>query len=170
MKPIFSTLIITILFLFVGLPNSSAQLEFKKFQVAIEGHYLHKSDDFRSSAGYGLGVNMEHRFNEKISILIRTVFRLFDNDPEGMLEMCFGPKYKIPLSEKIYLAPFAGIGPSVIVGNDYAGEFVSAMGGVQVYFDINEKRSIFIGSAYNNAMTFHPGEFWFWEVFLGFEF
>jgi hypothetical protein len=124
----------------------------------------------RSSSKIGFGLDIDKRINSNVSLLIRSVWRPWNYDPESIIHICFAPKYSFHLSDKITLSPFLGIGPSLIMGNDYALIAASSMGGLMLNYQVSQKNSIILGGSINQAMSFHSGHFEFMDVFLGISF
>jgi len=130
------------------------------------------TNEFRPSpySRIGIGIDMDYRFNSKFSLLTRGIFRSWKDDPRTIIHICFSPKYSFELSKKVSLSPYIGIGPSLIIGNDYGALFASSMAGVKLNYNLWQKKSLFFGGALNQAMSFHPGHFEFIEAFIGIDF
>lgn len=72
-----------------------------------------------------------------------------------------GLAFELAVHDVVTLAPFAGAGPSVIWGNDWASVFASFDVGARVYVALarDSRVRLSLEAGYGRAPTFHPSEF-----------
>lgn len=107
----------------------------------------------------GVGVGLAYRFPTRLAIELRGSYRSWERETYAPLHL--GLRYDLPVSPFVTLAPFAGVGPSLVMGNDWASIFASVDVGTRVYlsFGKDAKARASFGAAYGRAMAFHPSDF-----------
>lgn len=82
--------------------------------------------------------------------------------------LLLGPEYSIDVFNNSRITFYAQAGPSLSVGNDYAGIFGSVETGIQT--KVNRDRGIVIHFAWGQNLAFHPSHFSFVKAGVGWRF
>lgn len=159
--------VIVTAFLLAPFPNLSAQepeRETGGFDLSIQAVWWQRLDYGARESTPGINVGIAYRLPSGPAFELRGSYRT--GGSETYVPMHFGVAYHLPISPIISLAPFAGFGPSVMVGNDWAGFFASYETGGRGYLSLGEDARIraTLEVSYGRAMAFHPSEFGMWNL------
>jgi len=107
----------------------------------------------------GVGVGLGYRLPHGLTVELRSSFRSWDS--ETYVPLHLGVRYDLPLHRVVTLAPFAGAGPSLVSGNDWASVFASFDVGARVVVALARDSRVRLSfeAGYGRAMAFHPSEF-----------
>lgn len=119
---------------------------------------------------FGLGVDIRYLINSHLGIESRLSYRVWNDFDRTHLPLTIGPYYQFSFTAKTSFSIFGGIGPSGILGNDYAGVFAAFETGIRVEQRILNNKKLFLGSSYGQGMSFHPDHFEYLDIFIGIQF
>jgi len=107
----------------------------------------------------GVEVGLAYELPTRLAIELRGSYRSWER--ETYVPLHLGVRYDLPINPFVSLAPFAGVGPSLVLGNDWASIFASFDLGTRVYlsFGKDAKVSASFEATYGRAMAFHPSDF-----------
>ena len=90
---------------------------------------------------------------------MRAHFRNWSERDKFLFPFNLGSGYSFRLNEQASIDAFIDVGPSGLVGNDYAGFFVHLGRGMRLNLFKVGPNGIFTGFYYFQAMVFHPSSF-----------
>ena len=124
--------------------------------VHIESTGVHDPERW---SGIGLGVGTYHQFDSGFGFNTRLSYRNWDRNSLDKITvpLSVGPSYRFTTQSKVEVAFYGGVGPVLIIGNDYAGFFGGFDLGTEIYFPAWSNNEIFIRAGLAQGMTFNSG-------------
>jgi hypothetical protein len=107
----------------------------------------------------GAGLGLGYRLPNGLAFELRGSYRSWES--ETYVPLHLGVRYELAVHDLVTVAPFAGAGPSVVSGNDWASVFASFDVGARVDVALarDSRVRLSLEAGYGRAMTFHPSEF-----------
>ena len=130
------------------------------------------SERFNSNKFTAVGFETKiHRvFENGLGIEAKFSYRSWSDSQRRLVPLLVGPSYTILSAEKINLLIRSGIGPELIIGNDYASIFLGYEIGPEFRYKIGQGSSVFFGIAFAQAMAAHPDHFEYLDLTVGWQF
>lgn len=125
-----------------------------------------RGDNGRWSS-YGFGYDLDWKLNKDWNIGLRANVRSWSERDKFLLPVNLGIGHSFRLSSKISMDAFIGGGPSLVVGNDYAGIFAHLTGGARFNILKLGSKELFTGLYFSQAMAFHPSPFEHMDIVFG---
>ncbi len=128
------------------------------FDLTVQAVWSRMLDESPENAP-GVEVGLAYRLPNRLALELRSSYRSWER--ETYVPLHVGVRYDLPINPFVTLAPFAGVGPSLVMGNDWASVFASFDVGTRVYLSIGEGAKVRASfeATYGRAMVFHPSDF-----------
>jgi hypothetical protein len=118
----------------------------------------------------GFGAKMQKSYNSGIGIETKLSFRSWSDFDRTVIPFTIGPSYIISSDNKMKLLVRSGLGPELLIGNDYASIFAGFDIGPELHINLGRKQALVLGFAFAQAMSFHPDSFEYLDIYLGWRF
>jgi hypothetical protein len=152
--------------------NQMNQLEkSKSFSIhLVKGYQLFELRYIRAHeiSNFGIEAQMTFHKGNQWGIQMKANWMKWADSRETYFPVLVGPEFGVPLSGNLQMVMYGNIGPTVLVGNDYAGVFGSVETGIQ--FSSLNKKGILIGMAWSQNLVFHPSHSSFIKGMIGWRF
>jgi len=127
--------------------------------LTVDALWSWRFEDGESESAPGVGVGLAYRFPLGLAVELRGSYRSWESVRYVPLHL--GVRYDVALHPLVTLAPFAGAGPSLVWGNDWAGIFASFDLGARFSFSLGKDSAmrLYVEAAYGQGMVFHPQAF-----------
>lgn len=136
------------------------------------GSLLLESDNLNRSklTINGFGAKMQKVYNSGLGIELKSSFRSWNDFDRTVIPLTIGPSYTISSSNKMRFIIRTGVGPELILGNDYASIFAGFDIGPEIHMNIGNRHALVFGLTFAQAMSFHSGSFEYLDFYLGWRF
>jgi hypothetical protein len=116
----------------------------------------------------GLEGQFTFHLNEKWGIQWKGSWLRWKNNRETTIPVLLGPEFRFLKIKEQQLYVYFNGGPSLTIGNDYAGIFATLEGGIQ--FSSIKRKGLTAGMAWGQYLVFHPSQFSFLKGSVGWRF
>jgi len=161
----------------LGAQLSNSAVSNNKYEGWSWGVFTVKSSLLESTSqregtwsGFGIGLDARYQFKSRLGIAGRLSYRNWGIRKTTYIPLTIGPSYQLPISSKTFISVFGGVGPTGLLGNDYAGIFAAGELGVRIEQKILENKKLFLGASFGQGMSQHPDHFEYFEIILGVHF
>lgn len=118
----------------------------------------------------GLGTSARKVFSSGIGIESKLSYRNWSDFDMTVVPLLLGPSYTISSTSKSTFLVRTGVGPELILGNDYASVFAGFEIGPELQIKMNSGSAMVFGFDLAQAMSFHPNSFEYLDVYVGWQF
>jgi hypothetical protein len=125
-----------------------------------------RGDNGRWSS-YGFGYDLDWKLNNNWNIGLRTNVRSWSDRDKFLLPANLGIGHSFYFGNRVSMDAFVGAGPSLVIGNDYAGIFAHLNSGVRFNILKLGSKELFTGLYFSQAMAFHPSPFEHLDIVFG---
>ena len=141
-----------------------------KSHVYILSSAYYDDDEFQNKGNaFGLGYDLTWTLKNNWSFGLRVNYRNWSGRDETLVPLEIGPSYTFSLSDRTSMDTFLGAGPSLIMGNDYAGFFAHLSGGFRLNYEVGSV-AMFTGASDSKAAAYHPDSFEHIDIMFGIRF
>lgn len=131
------------------------------FDLAVTALWSHRLGDAGApnEQALGVGAGLGYAFPVGIGVEVRGSFRSWEEETYVPLHLAV--RYDVPVSALVTLAPFAGAGPCLVTGGDWASIFASVEAGARARVALGRGAAVrlLLEGSYARAMAFHPSAF-----------
>ena len=155
----------------IGQSSSTSANKKKSFSIhLIEGYRYEEYGGFNNNEYSKPGIEGQLTFhiNSQWGLQLKTYWIKWENNRETYIPLLIGPEFSIPVSNGLHIVVYSNAGPSLTIGNDYAGVFASAETGIQI--SSRSRKGIIIGFSWGKNVVFHPSEFAILKGTIGWRF
>lgn len=118
----------------------------------------------------GFGAKMQKVYSSGLGIEAKFSFRSWSDLDNTVIPLTIGPSYTISSSKNMTFLVRSGVGPELIIGNDYSSVFAGFDIGPEVHVSIGQRHALVLGVAFAQAMSFHPNHFEYLDIYVGWRF
>lgn len=135
-----------------------------EFDLTVQAGWSQKSESGSQEGAPVISLGVAYRLPSRLAFELRSSYRSWER--ETYVPLHLGVRYDLRINEVVTVSPFAGVGPSAMLGNDWAGFFASYEAGGRVYLSLGEDARVraTLEASYGRAMAFHPSEFGLWNL------
>ena len=125
-----------------------------------------RGDNGRWSS-YGFGYDLDWKLNKGWNIGLRANVRSWSDRDKFLLPVNLGIGHSFIFGNRVSIDTFVGAGPSLVIGNDYAGIFAHLSAGARFNILKLGSKELYTGVYFSQAMAFHPSPFEHLDIVFG---
>lgn len=148
---------------FAQTSNSDVKKSFWTISI-VEAHRLGEDSKWSNP---GIEINYKRNISGQFNILIRGGYINWGQSDSRVIPLMMGVSKDVIKSNQFSINPYIVLGPSLLIGNDYAGIFATAETGIELAPN-NRGLAVFIGFGKN--MLFHPDQTNYIKGGIGYQF
>lgn len=136
---------------------------FKSYIIVNEGYDL----DQKRFSYPGLGYELQHLTTDRLSLQLRIEMTHWANGGRYVFPLTLGPAIHIGKSASWRPSLITKAGPTLLIGNDYAGIFGHMEAGLRLTHQRRNDRLLSIELSFVESMAWHPDHFQYLKLSLG---